>query len=88
MSLATGFGNYYCAQLIGALLGGVAPTLPATWHGALLTVDATDDDGIVFAGGTLVREPMCVELTVKVDDSPEVVNVGAGAPCDGPQPPP
>jgi hypothetical protein len=43
---------------------------------------------IVFAGGILVREPMCVELTVKVDDSQEVVNVGAGAPCDGQQPPP
>lgn len=46
------------------------------------------DSWIAFAGGVLVREPMCVELTVTVDEAHEVVKVGAGAPCDGQQPPP
>lgn len=45
------------------------------------------DAWIAFAGGVLVREPMCVELTVTVDEASEVVKVGAGAPCDGQQPP-
>lgn len=43
---------------------------------------------IVFAGGIVVREPMCVELTVKVNDAQEVISVGAGAPCEGQQAPP
>lgn len=52
MSLNTGFGNYFCGKILGALLGAAAWTPPATWYGALLTVDGTDDDGT-----TLVEVP-------------------------------
>lgn len=43
---------------------------------------------LAFPGGFLVREPMCVDLTVKVNSEQESIRVGAGAPCEGQQPPP
>lgn len=43
---------------------------------------------IAFAGGFLVDQPSCVELTVTVGGDHERVQVGVGAPCPGQQPPP
>lgn len=48
----------------------------------------TGDAWLAFAGGFLVDEPRCVEVTVRAHGVEETVQVGVGAPCEGQQPPP
>jgi hypothetical protein len=55
---------------------------------ALATDGCTGDGWQVFAGGFLVDEPRCVEVTVRTDGAEETVQIGVGAPCEGQQPPP
>lgn len=45
------------------------------------------DDWIAFAGGFTVREPMCMRLTLTAESQEKSFDVGAGAACEGQQPP-
>lgn len=57
--------------------------------GSTITTDGCPGNGwLAFAGGFLVDEPRCVELTVRTASAEETVQVGVGAPCGGQQPPP
>lgn len=42
---------------------------------------------IAFAGGFVIQEPTCVRLTLTSGDQQETFSVGAGAACQGQQPP-
>lgn len=54
-----------------------------------ITTDGCPGTGwLAFAGGFLVDEPRCVELTVRSASAEETVQVGVGKPCEGQQPPP
>lgn len=71
---------------VAALQGwGVTGDDPVT---EISTSGCAGEAWMAFAGGIVVHEPMCVELTVEVGDAQEVIHVGAGAPCEGQQAPP
>lgn len=61
---------------------------PADFAAAMTTEGCTGDGWTVFAGGFLVDEPRCVEITVRTDGAEETAQIGVGAPCEGQQPPP
>lgn len=61
---------------------------PADFGSAITTDGCTGDGWIVFAGGFLVGEPHCVEVTVRTNGAEEKAQVGVGAPCEGQRPPP
>lgn len=61
---------------------------PANFGSAISTDGCSGDGWIVFAGGFLVNEPHCVEVTVTTGGAEETAQVGVGAPCEGQEPPP
>jgi hypothetical protein len=61
---------------------------PADFAPAMATEGCTGDGWAVFAGGFLVYQPRCVEITVRTDGAEETAQIGVGAPCEGQQPPP
>lgn len=71
---------------VAALQGwGVTGDEPAT---EISTSGCAGEAWMAFAGGIVVHEPRCVELSVEAGDAQEVIHVGAGAPCEGQQTPP
>ncbi|GAA4418207.1 hypothetical protein GCM10023169_07530 [Georgenia halophila] len=57
--------------------------------GPSITTEGCPGNGwLAFAGGFRVDEPTCVEITVRQGEDQETVRVGAGAACQGQEPPP
>lgn len=60
---------------------------PAGFSSKISSQGCEDEDWIAFAGGLLVREPMCVRLTLRANEEEQTFYVGAGAACEGQRPP-
>lgn len=60
---------------------------PADFSSQISSQGCQGESWIAFAGGFLVPEPMCVQLTLTVNDQEKALFVGAGAACKGQQPP-
>ncbi|AXH96946.1 hypothetical protein [Ornithinimicrobium avium] len=69
----------------GALIGWGSP--PA-FSSRVWTDGCAGTGWFAFPGGLMVAEPMCLNLTVTVDADSETIHLGAGAACNGQQPPP
>jgi hypothetical protein len=61
---------------------------PADFGSTVTTEGCPGDGWMAFAGGFLVVEPRCIELSVTAAGEQETVAIGVGAPCEGQQPPP
>ena len=61
---------------------------PANFDSAMTTAGCAGEGWQAFAGGFLVDELRCIEVTVTTNDNEEAVQIGVGAPCEGQQPPP
>ncbi|MGC1206344.1 MAG: hypothetical protein WA880_00145 [Ornithinimicrobium sp.] len=68
-----------------AMIGWGAPADFST----MISSQGCDGEGwIAFAGGFVVTEPMCVDLTLRSGDEEQTFSVGAGSACEGQIPPP
>lgn len=60
---------------------------PAAFSSSISSQGCQGESWLAFAGGFLVQDPTCVRLTLTTDDDQRVFFVGAGAACQGQQPP-
>lgn len=60
---------------------------PTEFSSTISSQGCPGESWIAFAGGFVVQEPTCVRLILTADDQQEVFSVGAGAACQGQQPP-
>ncbi len=61
---------------------------PADFSPQISSQGCESEGWIAFAGGFVVREPRCVELTISSGGDTQTFAVGAGAGCQGQAPPP